>query len=215
MVEVVALSNVSDKAPTQNIPFPLQHVPCFFQTSDTLTEIPQRTLWATSLPSNKGGWSPLRTGTIVLSTSHWLSRKPAVYRYHCPLHFPVQEVGPHCAQAPLSFLLPTEWAGNQLCTGTVALSTFQWPRQEPTHRHHFQYCVMFHSFQFMVSSIQSSLPWPENFGVLEQMLSGRLHPENKCLNSLWLLQGCILGSVSLGLDLYGDGQQMCRTKLSS
>lgn len=75
MVEVIAPSNVSDQAvpPTQNIPFPLlfpRAVPCFFQTSDTLTEIPQRTLWATSLPSNEGGWSPLCIGTIVLSTAH-------------------------------------------------------------------------------------------------------------------------------------------------
>lgn len=72
MVEVLALSNVSDKAvpPTQNILFPLQYVPCFFQTSDTLTENLQRTLWAASLPSNEGDWSPLCTGTIALSTGY-------------------------------------------------------------------------------------------------------------------------------------------------
>lgn len=103
MVEVVALSNTSDKAvpPTQNIPFPLQHVPCFFQTSDTLTEIPQRTLWATSLPSNKGGWSP------------------TVHRHHCPFYFPLTEQETSCAQVPLPSL-PSSDQGRSPRTDTIS-----------------------------------------------------------------------------------------------
>lgn len=119
MVEVVALSNVSDKVPTQNIPFSLQHVPCFFQTSDTLTEIPQRTLWATSLPSNKGGWSPLCTGTIALSTFQCRRLVPTVHRHHCPFYCPLTEQETSCAQVPLPSL-PSSDQGRSPRTDTIS-----------------------------------------------------------------------------------------------